>query len=946
MDNNAAAARYTFIPWLRQDLATFIPNQETLAGGVESSISLPVQFQVNETQPVALTARLYGPGDITGLDPRQVIRTEPANLTTDFEYNYFPAIEFDRPDFPWLFTPARANVQQRLRPWLCLVVVRRQNGVSLKAANERSLPVLEIQSPAQPAAELPDLGESWAWAHTQLYGSLAAGPLLQEIMAANPERVISRLLCPRKLEPATQYYACVVPAFEIGCKAGLGEPIETTDEAELHPSWPNPVPARVRLPVYYHWEFATADAGDFEQLVRRLITRPLPPQLGIRPLDISAAGAGLPVLPGSILPLEGALRVPQSTPTPWPDSTRLPFQAALQKLLNISTVQNNSSPVGAPPVYGCWPAARLSVPGEGETPHWLRELNLDPRFRAIAGLGAQVVQAQQEQLMASAWEQAGQLKEANRALGLAQLARSIGQVLHRKRFTRMPESTLFQLTGPVHSRLRSGNVTLRQQIASSAAPLATAQAAFRRITRPQGPVRRKIPVPSTLTSLAQRLYTLNLAASPDVKAPAGIVTFEGLSVATNKPLANRRLNGLTPERLKSVAGKSNFKFLAERVVPDLTTITPGQGDSPEATRFRAVAIAHQRQMLKVSRARPTVPRPVLALTETRNMLLNRLDPKSTLLNRLKERLQLPQAAWQRPDPLDPLIVEPAFPQPMYEVLRELSQDFIIPGLQYIPPNTVSLLETNTRFVEAYMVGLNHEMSRELLWREFPTDQHGTYFRQFWDVRGQVPAPATEAECQQLEDIGPVKAWPPGNHLGQNTRGTGQGRLVLLIRGDLIRRYSTATVYLVKADWAVAQERRVIGNLARYPLFRGSLGSDILFVGFDLTVAQARGSSKPNADQGWFFVIQQHPTEPRFGLDVATGFGPQLPRPAGWNDLTWGHLAENEAAFQAITHASPTGRIAGLTIGGVNWGANSAHMAYATLQKPVRIIFHADQILPS
>ena len=32
-----------------------------------------------------------------------------------------------------------------------------------------------------------------------------------------------------------------------------------------------------------------------------------------------------------------------------------------------------------------------------------------------------------------------------------------------------------------------------------------------------------------------------------------------------------------------------------------------------------------------------------------------------------------------------------------------------------------------------MVGLNHEFARELLWREYPTDQRGSYFRQFWDV---------------------------------------------------------------------------------------------------------------------------------------------------------------------------------------------------------------------
>ncbi len=38
-------------------------------------------------------------------------------------------------------------------------------------------------------------------------------------------------------------------------------------------------------------------------------------------------------------------------------------------------------------------------------------------------------------------------------------------------------------------------------------------------------------------------------------------------------------------------------------------------------------------------------------------------------------------------------------------------------------------------IEWFRRYLNHEMSRELLWREFPTDQRGTYSSQFWDPRG-------------------------------------------------------------------------------------------------------------------------------------------------------------------------------------------------------------------
>ena len=85
------------------------------------------------------------------------------------------------------------------------------------------------------------------------------------------------------------------------------------------------------------------------------------------------------------------------------------------------------------------------------------------------------------------------------------------------------------------------------------------------------------------------------------------------------------------------------------------------------------------------------------------------------------------------DPLEPILDAPEFPQPMYEALRDLAQDVFFPGLEHVPPNTVTLLETNSQFVESFLVGLNAELNRELLWRNYPTDQRGTSFRKFWDT---------------------------------------------------------------------------------------------------------------------------------------------------------------------------------------------------------------------
>ena len=78
---------------------------------------------------------------------------------------------------------------------------------------------------------------------------------------------------------------------------------------------------------------------------------------------------------------------------------------------------------------------------------------------------------------------------------------------------------------------------------------------------------------------------------------------------------------------------------------------------------------------------------------------------------------------------------------MYEKLRDLSAELFLPNLKLIPPDTITLLKTNPPFIESYMVGLNHEFGRELLWREYPTDERGSYFRQFWSVRGLVVPPA-------------------------------------------------------------------------------------------------------------------------------------------------------------------------------------------------------------
>jgi hypothetical protein len=241
---------------------------------------------------------------------------------------------------------------------------------------------------------------------------------------------------------------------------------------------------------------------------------------------------------------------------------------------------------------------------------------------------------------------------------------------------------------------------------------------------------------------------------------------------------------------------------------------------------------------------------------------------------------------------------------MYAALKEQSQDLLLPGLDKVEPEKVVGLKTNRAFVEAYMIGLNFEMGRELLWRGFPTDQQGTYFQHFWGTdSGSAPVDIDDLRKNQ------------GRALGETPPGVPPDQFVLLLRSSLLRRYPNAIIYLTPA---------VTGTSTTpppdiFPIFNGSMEPDVIFVGFPITPAAAVGSS---TDPGYFVVIQEHPTEPRFGVDVAVT-----------------NALKGKSHLPIGTQAP-----AGVPLKGCTWGKNSAHMAEITRRLPVRITIHASQLV--
>jgi hypothetical protein len=274
-----------------------------------------------------------------------------------------------------------------------------------------------------------------------------------------------------------------------------------------------------------------------------------------------------------------------------------------------------------------------------------------------------------------------------------------------------------------------------------------------------------------------------------------------------------------------------------------------------------------------------------------------------------------------------------------------------------------------------MVGLNHEFARELLWREYPTDQRGSYFRQFWDVSSYLNKDGLDEKAlrEKLRDIPPLDKWSNRSDLGDHDHreagGDKEEELVLVIRGELLKKYPTAVIYAHKAKWLRKADGTIdnsqprdfedgepLESVVKTPLYEAKVDPDIYFFGFDLTMEEAKGGSGENEGDkpGWFFVIKERPGEPRFGLDIKSS-GPLKQ----WNDLSWPDALPGGSAgdFLDVGDASPTLQITAPPPADdeatkqrredaqVRWNAsNSAELAYILYQVPVLIGVHAAEML--
>ncbi len=738
----------------------------TTPTGAETEYSIPRQVQ------------LLRPCSISGVRSAAIRRTEPSweNRNLEFEPNYLASIEFNSPDLPWRVSMDEPAEGRRM-PWLALVVLADGEYESIHGGDEQAGVTIARGVHAVRVLDtriLPPVEQAGAWAHVHVNGAI--GDVFSDtsaLDASSPLAVTSRLLAARRLEPNTSYTAFLVPTYACGRDRGLnpgGEHTHSNGFAWSHPNQSTPgTRTEVILPVYQSWAFATSTMGDIEALIERLTPTIADPLTGSRPMQVSDTQAyGVAIPADASFRYDGAI-VASDLPAA-PDTPRSTAERLSDVLNYPDRVRAGEQPLSpdalGPPIYGQWHAQRRRVSATSTSSDWLDALNLKVPNRAAAGLGAEVVRRDQEDLVAEAWRQVGDVVEARRRLCAAQFGYLVSKRAYRRNVAPLSDERLLLMTSPVHAQTREpGRATLRSEIEGSGVRGLPKSRHARVLAEPH--TLKKLGVAATVETTVGKIADSTSALRPqrpELHDPA-------LAYAHSTPPIEETNDRGFEARVDGDEIRGRF---ARSVLGAMT--------SPDRGLLR----------LRVNDDGVIVGPAPLDVAEAGSEIREAIDPSTSIPARVNRqidgvKLDSPSALCRAAMPA------PEISRPMYEPLRDLDLSLLVPGISEIPSNSTSLLSVNSDFVESYLAGANSEFAAELLWRGYPTDLRGSYFRSFWDYAGES------------SDITDMTSW--SGQLGSNApEGRVDDPLVLLIRGDVVRRYPSLAIYLAAANHIASYEQ--------------------------------------------------------------------------------------------------------------------------------------------
>lgn len=951
--SNSNLPHYTFLSWYRKGLVNYIDTLDDamIPGPLGTpSISFELELNNDSINTIRQDIDIIGPGHISGVNERVLIKTFPQEQVKNAEYTNLAYVEFYDEDFPWRYTPAKAN-GNKIRPWVTLLVLKEGEFVISYAADS-PLPFIELPqtlvdgTTPNPALDIPS-ENIWAWAHVQLNKSLQTDindPLKQEelteevnaLITANPDIALSRLVSPRKLEANTNYYGFLIPSFEVGRLAGLGQDASTT--GVLVPSWhPSDLATGAKqMPFYFQWNFSTGADGDFESLAKKLEAKTIT-DLPQRTINIESLGVHFATeittqnLPDSSITKKmelGAALMPQVFALEqWPNlnnADTVIWAEIINDLgqhITVEEVDESEDPiVNIPPIYGQHYLNLTNI----QANTWLQQANLSPKDRAITALGARIVKKHQETFVTHAWEKLGEIQEINKKIYQAQLGKAVNRQVFEKHLDVKTEAEFIAQTENLHQKVLSSTTTVSRGIKNSNLDASAMDSGFAKVRRTGGKTGKKLSNQVQAYTNSSQRAILNENLIDNINDNHSLSGIQG-SLPKKSPYSNSSIQTMSSTQT------------ASDVQAALDLISNNAVSNP---------IFQYKDELDI--------------TGTKNNLKTALSPENTYPKKIQnhmvfnnsnnDELSIPAS-----DKIAPILAAPKIDLPLYQYLVESSQDFIIPDITDLGDNYVALLEVDQAFVEKVMLGANHEMSMELLWRGYPTDRRGTIFNYFWDTKdnpnNNVP----------LKDITDIHTWgnsPLGTHNPSSSAIT-----AIIIKGDLLEAYPNTMIYAHQAisspsvsnvtnavsldpdlDARPAEPTtsigadRLLGTTIRYPIFKAQLKPSVMILGFDLSVDELLGRTAANQQAtlpGWFFMFKERPGEPRFGLDD----NPDATSTIGsWNDLAWQHLTN--ATYVDLSQPLDA------TSSDVNWNEDAASMAHILHQSPILMGIHASKIINS
>ena len=978
--------KVSFLPWLRLGISNKISDSDAFLTGGNSALTSPridllVDININllkidgltDDQTASKNINLLGSGDIKMLNPKEIKLAKPVSGENEFDYNHLAFIEFNSPDLPWRYTPSKPTVPSNgslavLRPWLSLVVLKSEEFTRI-AFNGICSPIQLTDDGEQYGVFIPH-EQIYAWGHVQVDGDVTASGTyttttefiqkMQEIVANNKTKAFSRIICPRRLEANTQYHAFLIPTFEVGRKAGLKQEVLATDDG-LAPAWKynsatpktldKTLPTdKIEFPVYYEWSFRTSVDADFETLARRIEAKGvedyLPEKLCLSDAHPALKGK-LPVKvePGIVLP---SILKPVGTTniTNWTlDNNE--FVEELRSLINkhdaiSSTVQSYSGdPIITPPIYGKWHAKESKIESPSSHPDWLQEINLDPRYRALAGVGAEVIRKNQEYLMDMAWKDIDRVITANKKLTAFQISQQVLDQQYKRRFFSNTSSnnalTVLSVGEYVHKNILNADKTktVHFDLKSSNLPNGIFSGRMRALMAKGGKMAKSFSPNAPISSVSDwfnQISNNTVSVSESFSTPSGM---NSLSVLNSNQLKSSYIES-------TISQKSDFVLTKPGFTPSVFTVG---NDNSQADYLRTKLSEINLENFEFIDGLPqvsTLSNPDISAAAAE--IHSGINPKTCITEKANKTVLMTdentQAAYSF-TVIDKIMAVPQMKFSLSEPLYDMEADYIIPNLSGILKNNTAIaFEIDYKALEAYMLGANVEMAKELLWRGYPTDQRGTYFGYFWRTIGA-----------NYKDIKPIHTWLDGSNLstlGENNPGTSGSEpsyLVIALRGDLLKKYPNPIVYMKKAirnatDSNIIEVSQDL-NLRKVPDFYAPFGNDTIFIGFkNLTATEAREGSD---ELGWFFTINESPSGMRFGLDEFDDSVNLTSNISDWDNLQWGHMEQNNnVTFVDISISPPVSALS--PPNSFFWKRSAADMATILYRAQSEIALHAKLLI--